>query len=201
MSVVASEFQEVLPGVFRWECFSPEHKVELTSHAVMAEGQLYIFDPIELATASRQLLLVGRQVAAVVLTNENHERAYTAWRECTKAPVWMSSEVNINVAEAHHWDVQSAKLGAWEISALTGGAGGESAFRWRERSLVVLGDAIFNLSKYGFKLLPEKYCQNQAKLRETLLQLTEEPFETALFAHGAPILKGASARIREMLKT
>jgi len=175
--------------------------VELTSHAVLAEGQLYIFDPIELATAPMQRLLAGRQVAAIVLTNENHERAYTAWRECTKAPVWMSSEMSINVADAHRWDVRSAKFGPWEITALLGGAGSETAFRWRERSLVVLGDAIFNLPNYGFKLLPEKYCQNQAKLRETLLQLTEEPFETALFAHGAPILKGASARIREMLKT
>lgn len=201
MSIVASDFQEILPGVFRWEYFSPEHKVELTSHAVMAEGHLYIFDPIELATAPRQLLLARRQVAAIVLTNENHERAYAAWRDRTKAPVWMSSEMSINVADAHHWDAQSANLGPWEITALPGGAGGESAFRWRERSLVALGDAIFNLPKYGFKLLPEKYCQNQGKLRETLLRLTEEPFETALFAHGAPILTGASARIREMLRT
>ena len=198
MSVVASEVQEILPGVFRWECFSPEHKVELTSHAVLAEGQLYIFDPIELTAEARKRLLAGHAVAAIVLTNENHERAASVWRELTQAPVWLGKGAIVELPHVHRWSSALAQWGPWMVTPLAGGPGGEVALRWPERSLVVLGDAAFSLPKYGFGLLPEKYCEDQRRLGESLRRLTEEPFETALLAHGAPILTGASARISEL---
>lgn len=200
MSVVASEVHEILPGVFRWECFSREHKVELTSYAVLADGQLYIFDPIELIAEARKRLLANHPVAAIVLTNENHERATVAWREVTKAPVWLGKGASVALPQVHRWSSAPAPWGPWMVTPLPGGPGGEVALRWAERSLVVLGDAAFNLPKYGFGLLPEKYCQDQRRLGESLRCLTEEPFETALFAHGAPILTGASARISELVK-
>jgi glyoxylase-like metal-dependent hydrolase (beta-lactamase superfamily II) len=201
MSVVATEVLDVSPGVFRWECFSPAHKVELTSHAVLAEGQLYVFDPIYLAETPKKQLLAGQTLAAIVLTNDNHERVAAGWHASTSAPIWAEAGASIALAGVNRWVNTPVKWGPWEVIPLAGGAGGEIALCWRERSLVVLGDAIFNLAKYGFSILPEKYCQNQGKLRESLLRLTEKPFETVLFAHGAPILKGASARIREVLKT
>lgn len=200
MSVEATEVQEILPGVFRWECFSTEHKVELTSHAVLAEGQLYIFDPIPLADEPMRRLLDKQKVAAIFLTNENHERAAAVWREQTQAPIWIEEKAGISLPGVQRRNAGVGKFGPWEIPFLEGGAGGEVAFRWRERSLVVLGDAIFNLPKYGFDVLPEKYCQDQSALRKSLRRLTEEPFETVLFAHGAPILSGASARICELVK-
>ncbi len=200
MSVEATEVQEILPGVFRWECFSGEHKVELTSHAVMAEDQLYIFDPIPLAAEPMRRLLDKQKVAAIFLTNENHERAAAVWSEQMQAPVWIEEKADISLSGVRRWKAGIGKIGPWEISSLEGGAGGEVAFRWRERSLVVLGDAIFNLPKFGFDVLPEKYCQDQVALRKSLRRLAEEPFENALFAHGAPILAGASARISELMK-
>jgi len=199
MSVEATEVQEILPGVFRWECFSPEHKVELTSHAVMAEDQLYIFDPIPLAAEPMRRFLDKQKVAAIFLTNENHERAAAAWREQTQAPIWAEVKADISLSGVQRWKVGVKHFGPWEVSSLEGGAGGEAAFRWRERSLVVLGDAIFSLPKYGFDVLPEKYCEDQSALRKSLRRLVEESFETALFAHGAPILAGASARISELV--
>lgn len=200
MSVIAPEVQEILPGVFRWECFSPEHKVELTSHAVVVEQRLYIFDPIELGPVANQRLLSAYPVAAIVLTNENHERAAAAWREQTGAPIWVAEGANVALKDIQRWNGDERKWEAWEIIPLKGGAGGEVALRWREKSLVVLGDAVFNLPKYGFGLLPEKYCEDQRRLGESLRRLAEDPFETALLAHGAPILAGASARISELTK-
>ncbi len=200
MSVVASEVHEILPGVFRWECFSREHKVELTSYAVLAEGQLYLFDPIELIGEARLRLLSNHTVAAIVLTNENHERATAVWRELTQAPVWLGNGANVELSLVHRFANEPTQWGPWTVTPLAGGPGGEVALRWPERSLVVLGDAAFNLPKYGFGLLPEKYCEDQRRLGESLRRLTEEPFETALLAHGAPILTGASASISELVK-
>ncbi len=199
MSVEATEVQEILPGVFRWECFSAEHKLELTSHAVLADNQLYIFDPIPLADKPMRRLLDKQKVAAIFLTNENHERAAAVWREQTQAPIWAEEAADISLSGVQRWKVGGKHYGPWEISSLEGGAGGEAAFRWRERSLVVMGDAIFNLPRYGFDVLPEKYCRDQRMLRKSLRWLTEEPFETVLFAHGTPLLKGASVEIRSLL--
>jgi glyoxylase-like metal-dependent hydrolase (beta-lactamase superfamily II) len=199
MSVVASEVHEILPGVFRWECFSREHKVELTSYAVLADGQLYIFDPIELIAEARQRLLANHPVTAIVLTNENHERATAGWREETQAPVWLGKGANVELSQVHRFPNEATQWGPWAVTPLAGGPGGEVALRWPERSLVVLGDVAFNLPKYGFGLLPDKYCEDQRRLGESLRRLTEQPFEAALFAHGAPILEGASARIRELV--
>lgn len=199
MSVEATEVCEILPGVFRWECFSAEHKVELTSHAVLAEEQLYIFDPIPLAAEPMRRLLNKQKVAAIFLTNENHERATVVWSEQTQAPIWIEEKADISLPGVKRWKAGVKHFGPWEILSLEGGAGGEVAFRWRERSLVVLGDAIFNLPKYGFDLLPEKYCRNQSALRKALARLTYDSFETALIAHGTPLLKGASAQIQSLL--
>jgi hypothetical protein len=198
MNVVGSEVQEILPGVFRWECFSPEHKVELTSHAVLVDGKLYIFDPIELISNAKQRLLAGHEVEAIVLTNENHERSAVAWRKDVGAAIWCAEGAVVSLADVQRWPHWQTQWGPWKIALLEGGAGGEIALRWQDRSLVVLGDAVFNLPKYGFGLLPEKYCQDQGKLKKALHHLTEEPFEIALLAHGAPLLNGPSKRIREL---
>lgn len=196
---MATEAVEILPGVFRWEYFSPEHKVVLTSHAVLAEGELYIFDPIELAKEACDQLLSDHRVAAIVLTNENHERSTEQWREVTKAPVWASAEAKLVIGDVRRWKTGETTWGPWRIVPLPGGAGGETALLWEARSVAVLGDAVFNLPKYGFGLLPEKYCQDQATLKESLLKLTATPIETALLAHGVPILTGASARISALV--
>lgn len=199
MSVQAEGVREVMPGVWQWECFSPEHKVELTSNAVSAEGVLYIFDPIDLALAARKTFLVDKSALRFVLTNDNHERAVRQWLNAVNAPLWNSAEFDLAGLSANHWPVGVVSWGPWEVFPLPGGAVGEVALRWRERSLVVLGDAVFNLPKYGFNVLPEKYCRDQVKLKQSLMALTEEAFETVLFAHGVPILQGASSKIRELV--
>lgn len=199
MGVIATELKQVLPGVFQWSAFSPEHKVELTSHAVLNNGQLYIFDPIELAERPREVLLRQGEVAAVILTNENHERSAGFWREWTRAKIWSAGEVSISLADVQHWPGGQRQWLDWELLPLPGGPAGETAFYWRERSLVVLGDAVFNLSQHGFDILPEKYCQDHDKLREGLVELTKLEFQTALLAHGRPLLADASNRVRKSL--
>lgn len=67
----------------------PGHKVELMSHAVKgADGRYLVFDPIPLSEfAWKRWPLAGR-VAAIVLTNANHERAAGVWRLRLGCPVF-----------------------------------------------------------------------------------------------------------------
>ena len=77
----AESIQRILPGVFRWEIFSAEHKVELCSHAVVVSGRLICFDPVPLADEPFDELSRQGVPSAIVLTNENHERDCAHWRE------------------------------------------------------------------------------------------------------------------------
>jgi glyoxylase-like metal-dependent hydrolase (beta-lactamase superfamily II) len=199
MQPEATAAVEWLPGLFRWQAFSPAHKVELTAHAVRSPFGLFVFDPIPLAETARRQLLAHTGLRAIVLTNANHERAAAAWRNATHAPIYATQHDGLELSEVQLLPAPPARWHEWEIIAFDGGAPGEISFRWRERSLVVFGDAIFNLPKYGLDVLPEKYCRAHGKLREQLRELCNDPFDLALFAHGDPLTQNASQQILSRL--
>ena len=197
---VASKLETIGSGIYRWEFFSEHHQVELTSHAVVIGKELFIFDPIPLAEGSfRQLRGLG-QPAAILVTNENHLRDASRWQQILGIPLLASGEANLSARRLSRLPASVQTLGPWRLMRLAGGTRGELAFRWTEKSLVVVGDAMTHLPKYGLSLLTKKYCQDQDRLRHSLRHLTVEPFEHLLMAHGQPLLGQASRKVREVVK-
>jgi glyoxylase-like metal-dependent hydrolase (beta-lactamase superfamily II) len=190
----AASFAEIAPGIFRWAAFSPFHKVELTSHAVLAESGLLIFDPLPLAEPEAVRRRTGEVQTSLVLTNGNHERAAAAWASlCGAVPVSRVPGLfpaELGVAE---WTDQHG----WRAVPLAGGAPGETLFLHDGLSLAVFGDAVVNLPERQLELLPDKYCTDPAALRASLKDLP--PFERSVFAHGQPLLSGAAAKIAALL--
>ena len=196
----AETFEEVWPNVFRWEAFSPEHKVELTSHAVVSGGRLYIFDPIPLAAAALADLQTRGTPVAIVLTNGHHERDAAQWRNRWPVPIWASAEAQLDLSGLHHFPPgQFGWQDTWTLHPIHGGSPGEIAFRSTSQPLVILGDAIVNLPGRDLELLPAKYCRDPIALRQSLRQLIHEPFDRLLLAHGAPLPRYASAEIARLL--
>lgn len=196
---VATSAVEILPGVHRWALFSPMHKIELTAHSVWDGRALLVFDPIPLVAEVFDCFPVPHAPDAVVLTNENHERDTVHWRELFPLTVWAAPEAQLELEGVRRWDASVPPFSGWEIISLSGGAGGESAWFCQAKSLVVFGDAIVNLPERGLELLPAKYCRNSDQLRASLRTLLARPFENAVFAHGQPLLGGASAKIAALL--
>jgi len=197
--LIADKMEELTCGVFRWEGFSPDHRVELTSHAVVTQGRLFCFDPIPLANDPFDELSRRAVPAAIVLTNENHERDAALWRERWQVAIWAAPDATLRLHDVKHFLAGQTEWEGWRLHWLPGGAGGELAFRFAGLSLVVFGDAIVNLPKRGLELLPEKYCCDQGQLRQNLRRLLQEPFERALMAHGQPIPESASTKIAGLL--
>jgi hypothetical protein len=193
--IIAESMQEIVPGLFRWEAFSPEHKVELASHAVVLGGRVFCFDPIGLAEEPFQRLSRLGRPAAIVLTNENHERDCLAWRERWRVPIWAAVDAALTIPDVRRFDVQHVEWEGFYLHPLTGGGCGELAFRLRNQSLVLFGDAVVNLPARGLELLPAKYCRDQTRLRQNLALLLAEPFERMVMAHGNPILGKASQKL------
>jgi glyoxylase-like metal-dependent hydrolase (beta-lactamase superfamily II) len=196
----AKAVESVLPNVFRWEAYSSEHKVELTSHAVNADGKLYVFDPIPLDSIAMADLWSRGTPTAIVITNDNHQRDALTWATQWQVPIWASADTGLQLAGMHHFRPGETDWeGPWKLETLPGGSKGEVAFRWPEESLVIVGDAVTNLKLQGFALLPEKYSQDQNRLKQSLRSLAGNPFEYLLLGHGLPLLGGASKQIEQLV--
>ncbi len=195
----ADRLEEISPGIFRWAAFSPFHRVELTSHAVLADGGLLVFDPIPLAAESQTRLNAFAGPRALVLTNGNHLRASPDWSGQLGAPVWSPTpELFPADLDVGPWPlVNPPPFPGWIAHPLPGGAPGETAFLNAAWSLAVFGDAVVNLPGRTLELLPDQYCTDPRQLRRSLKGLP--PFERALFAHGQPLHTGASDRIAALL--
>lgn len=199
MPAIATTAVEVLPGVHRWAAFSTEHKVELSSHSVWDGQTLLVFDPIPLAAEAFDWFPVPRSPDAIVLTNVNHERDTTYWRELFPLAVWAAREAQFTLAGVRRLDPTAPPFNGWEIIPLPGGAGGECAWFCPAKSLVVFGDAVVNLPERGLELLPARYCRDLVQLRDSLRSLLKLEFSHAVFAHGQPLLGGASTKIAALL--
>lgn len=195
----ADRLEEISPGIFRWAAFSPFHRVELTSHAVLADGGLLVFDPIPLAAESQSRLNAFAGPHALVLTNGNHLRASPAWSARLGARVWSRTpDLFPTDLDIGHWSlIAPPPFASWVAHALPGGAPGETAFLHAGLSLAVFGDAVVNLPGRTLELLPDQYCTDPRQLRRSLHGLPT--FERALFAHGQPLHAGASDRIAALL--
>ena len=195
----ASELTVVVPGVCRWKAFSPEHHVELCSHAVAASGRLFVFDPIPLEEPAFSDLAEAAAPAVVILTNDNHLRDAAAWSARLRATVWAAPGAALDLPNLHRLPVDDTVWEGWELYPLPGGPGGEIALYRPESALAIVGDALVNLPGATLEVLPAKYCQDPSQLRRSLRALAPLPFETLLMAHGDPLQPHAAARVAALL--
>ncbi|HAB17182.1 MAG TPA: hypothetical protein PLX89_19610 [Verrucomicrobiota bacterium] len=186
---------EILPGIYQWSGYSPQHRVVLSSTAVLTDTGWWVFDPIPLAPVGKRFL--GKnEVMAIVLTNENHERAAGQWASELSTEIWAAPDAALGRAQVRRWTSVAAFPG-WTLCSLPGGAGGETAWFQPRRSLMVFGDAVVNLPDRSLEILPDKYCRDPSQLRRSLRRLPA--FEHAVFAHGEPLLGGAALRLAALL--
>jgi len=102
------------------------------------------------------------------------------------------------MARLVHGKIESEVPG-FEKVPLHGAGEGETGYFHPETRTLVLGDALINLAPNGLAPLPDKYCTDPAKLRESLRLLARLPVDRIFFAHGAPIVHDGTSRIRELL--
>ena len=197
---VATSLQLIRDGVFTWQAFSPHHKVELTSSAIVVNGDLYVFDPIPLTEELMQSLEVQGCPKAVILTNENHLRNSEGFARRWKIPVVASDAARVDGVPMVPIRSGQSMCDSFQVIELGGGAGGELAFIQHEKRVVILGDALFNLPTHGFDILPERYCTSRPRLISHLRDLAKLDFDLLLMAHGQPIGDDPAGRIKELLE-
>jgi hypothetical protein len=201
MHPVADDLSRISPGLFLWQAYDPKVKADLFSTALLTPVGFLIVDPIPLAeTASNELLQLAA-VAGIVVTNANHTRASLEFVQRFSAPLFVhGGGFDDNRVSFVEVDDGYTICDAVDVITIDGAAPGEITLHYPSNGgTIIVGDALINFEPHGFSLLPKKYCSDEKEMRRSLRKLLAVKSERMLFAHGTPILSGATGRLRRLL--
>jgi glyoxylase-like metal-dependent hydrolase (beta-lactamase superfamily II) len=195
----AQEFERVADGLLFWQAYDPSVKCDLSSVAYRGLDGWVLIDPIPLAPAAWAEAFAEEKPKRIAVTNANHARAVTEYRQKYGCPVMASplaaEELEVSVDEflttaRHPSGLQSIFI--------PGATRGETAYLSPEGYLL-LGDAVIHLDSTGLALLPAKYCHDARQNRDSLKTLLDYEFSIVTFAHGLPLRQQAKSRLAQLL--
>jgi glyoxylase-like metal-dependent hydrolase (beta-lactamase superfamily II) len=165
---------------------------------------MYLIDPIPLEKEALDELIGSDCVAGIIVTNSNHDRAFARFAEQFSAPVFARCETFADKTLDEFTSVADGDeiCDELRVIGIDGAAAGEIVLHYAPGGgTLIVGDALINFEPYGFAFLPAKYCSNQKEMRRSLRKLLAYKAERMLFAHGTPILSGASDRLQGLLNS
>jgi uncharacterized cupin superfamily protein len=183
--------QTVVPGVWSWSRWQPDRGLDFNSFfAEHADGNLVV-DPLE--TDEETLAeLRARGVAAILVTNRDHERASAALAQALGAPVIASALDGQLLARAPDRTVEPGeRLFGWTVLGFDGlKTPGEIALIDRiGRSAAIVGDSLWGKPAGALTLMPKVADPDRAVL--SLRKLRARHVEHLLVGDGACVFGNA----------
>jgi glyoxylase-like metal-dependent hydrolase (beta-lactamase superfamily II) len=193
--------EEIVPDVFTWRWHSQPHGYDFNGHLLRHSAGNICIDPVQPSEAVLdELMRMG--ASHIVITNRNHCRAANLVRERLGARTAIHSE-DAAYARKQGIDVDDnlragERIGPLEVIGVAGKSPGEVALLWRERRMLIVGDAVIGNPPGKCSLLPEKVMDDPVRLRGNIRVLLDLDFETLLVGDGVSILSGAKDRLQEL---
>lgn len=195
----ADELTVLAEGVCLWHAYEAAVKAELFSTAFQADGQLFVVDPIHLASTPLEELSQAGPLGGVIVTNANHWRASDDFARRFNIQIFASrSSCAQGLGTCDDLSQLLDLVPGMQVMVIEGAAPGEVAVYYNRT--LVMGDALIHLEPYGFTFLPAKYCSDPSLMKRSLRQLLSLRPERILFAHGDPIINRATARLTELIE-
>ena len=196
--------RDIVNDILTWPWYSEPHGYNFNGHLVRYPGGNICIDPVEPAEDGMDAL-VREGVAWIVLTNRNHSRAANRVRARTGA------RTVIHASDADHARSQKTVLdgtlevggtfGPLDVIDASGKSPGEVALLWRDRGILIVGDAIIGNPPGQCGFLPERVIDDLAGLRANVRKFLDLDFDILLVGDGEPILQNAKARLKELVET
>ena len=196
--------REIVNGILTWSMFSEPHGYDFNGHLVRDSGGNICVDPVE-PTEGDLEAIVREGVTRILLTNRNHSRAANRVRARTGAQTAIHAD-DRNHARSQDTEIDDdltvgGRIGPLEIIGATGKSPGEVALFWRDRGILIVGDAIIGNPPGRCGLLPERVMDDPALLRSSVRTFLDLDFDTLLVGDGVSILRDARARLEELTET
>jgi Metallo-beta-lactamase superfamily len=185
------DYHQITSDLFIWHGYNPECKTDCSSTAVWTPEGFVLIDPIRLEEQAIERMVGDDRVSAVLLTNGNHLRGSLYEKERLDIPIYAPEGARQEVSADYLVKDGELLFQTLKAIALPGGGSGETAYL--AANVLVVGDALTNLD--GLQVLPEKYCEDFSRLRESLRALRCLTFDIVCFAHGLPILEQARDKV------
>ncbi len=196
--------REIVPDILTWSWFSEPHHYYFNGHLVRDPGGNICIDPVELAEDGLDAIAI-EGVARILLTNRNHSRAANQVRGRTGA------RTAIHGNDAEHARNGGTKLddrlevgeriGPLVVIDAAGKSPGEVALFWRDRGILIVGDAVIGNPSGHCGLLPDRVKDDPAGLQGSVRKFLDLDFDTLLVGDGESILEDAKARLEELVAT
>ena len=196
--------REIIDGIMTWSRFSEPHGYDYNGHLVRDPGGNICIDPVEPSEADFEAI-VREGVSRIVLTNRNHSRAANQIRARTGAQTAIHAGDAV-YARAQDADIDDTltvgdRIGPLEVIGAAGKSPGEVALYWRERGILIVGDAIIGNPPGRCGLLPDRVIDDPARLQSSLRAFLDIDFNTLLVGDGESILKDAKDRLKDLTET
>ncbi len=190
----------VVPGISSWSRWQPDRGLDFNSFFVETpEGNLVV-DPLE----PDEETLAGlreRGVAAVVVTNRDHERFTAAVAEATGAPVVASAlDAPLLQRPVDRTVVPGDVLFGWTVLGLDGfKTAGEIVLYSRERRTAIVGDALWGAPAGALTLMPDAKLADPQRAALSARKLRAYSIDHLLVGDGACVFGNAHDVIGAML--
>jgi len=200
--------RQVIAGVYEWSWFSSEKQLDFNGHLVSSgiDREWVMIDPPPLAADEHaEIERVGR-VTAIILTNRDHEREATKYREAFQAPVYA------HVADAALMELKADRTFAagdrlpgnlTVVHVPNAKSPGESALWWPSGGALIVGDAVIGKPAGALKMLPDEKFADAKKAKEGLGVLLDPRYEydAVLVGDGGSIPVGGREALIRFLST
>ena len=198
----ASDFDRIAPYLALWHGYDPAVKADLYSTCLLTSDGACLVDPIPLESEALDELVGSARVAGIIVTSSNHDRASSRFAEQFSVPIFARRDAFPDKTPDEFTSVADGEeiCDELRVIGIEGAGPGEIAlYHPADNGTLIVGDALINFEPYGFTFLPGKYCSNEKEMRRSLRKLSACRAERMLFAHGMPILSGASDRLQRLL--
>lgn len=182
--------QTVVPGVWSWSRWQPDRGLDFNAFFIEHEQGNLVIDPLE-PDDETLAELRARGVAAVLVTNRDHERASAAVAQATGAPVIASALEAPLLARAPERTVQPGEVVfGWTVLGFDGlKTPGEIALVDRGRDAAIVGDALWGKPAGALMLMPKVADPDRAVL--SLRALRARSVKHLLVGDGACVFGNA----------
>jgi hypothetical protein len=198
----ASDFDRIAPYLALWHCYDPAVKAELYSTCLLTSDGACLIDPIPLQSQALDQLVGSARVAGIIVMSSNHDRASPRFAEQFSVPIFARRDAFPDKTPDEFRSVADGDeiCDELRVIGIEGAGPGEIAlYHPADNGTLIVGDALINFEPYGFTFLPGKYCSNEKEMRRSLRKLLDYQAKRMFFAHGMPILSGASERLQRLL--
>ena len=196
--------REIVRGILTWPWFSEPHGYNFNGHLIRDPGGNICIDPVK-PTEDDLTAIIREGVTQIILTNRNHSRASNQVRARTGAQTAIHAD-DADHARSQETDLDDEltigfRIGPLEVIGAAGKSPGEVALFWRDRGILIVGDAIIGNPPGQCGLLPERVMDDPARLRSSVRKFLDLDFNTLLLGDGESLLQDAKARLKELVKT